>query len=225
MAQRTLVAVLSLLIVVAAAPRVQNRPDIEKRTRDLLLVDYHHGFPYAEVHALGRPAIPYIKAMLSSEANKKHWPNLVTAIGVISRESSFPYLRSLLLERFSGTVDEETFRTLASVPFSMGVLRTSDSLQIRDLLTRGADPAFWQRLQWQTVHFRDRGSLEYYFSKQCINALGYSGSPSVGRTLEGMRARPRDPRQRLVIESAIRTNDQISHLGLEAYFRAGERAR
>jgi hypothetical protein len=192
--------------------------DVNK-VRDLVLIDHRHGIPYEQVHSLGPSALPDLRSLLSDPAQKRHWGNVILAIGVISNEQSFDVLQSFLLTTYAGAVDEETFRALASVPTAMGMLRSRDAGRAKAFLMRGARPDYWARLPWSTTHFPTTSHRDFYFSKLCINAMGYLGTPEAGTELAAMQRKPIDQGHTLVLKTAIRRNTELLATDLNEYFK------
>jgi hypothetical protein len=91
--------------------------------RRLVTGSYVHGLPYDKARALGPLALPVLEKLLRDPSMKRDWTNVVTAIAYVGDPQGYRLLRDFLWNRFTGEVDNATWRALLAVPNVMGVIQ------------------------------------------------------------------------------------------------------
>ena len=170
--------------------------------------------PYSEAHSLGRESIPILKSMLSDPSEKERWPHIVGTIAYVGVPESFVVLRDFMWNRFSGVVDDDTFRALLAVPNVLGVI---PGTTVTDFLEAAANPAFWDSLPWKERVY-SRRQLSVLLSEVSINGLACNNSPRAAAILEQLERKPYSPRQIANIKEGIAINREIREKGLARFF-------
>jgi hypothetical protein len=185
--------------------------------REFVTRNYFHGIPYEEARSLGPQALAELEQMLSDPSMKAHWARIVTMIAYIGAPRSFRILKSFTWERFSGTVDDETWRALLLVPNVMGAIPDAPGAPVSEYLERGTNPAFWDSLPWtERLHAR-YGDLSLVLSKVSINGLAATGTRRAALALAKLRDKPYSKRQVPTIMEGIKVNEEISRIGIAEY--------
>lgn len=181
-----------------------------------------HGIRYTDANALGPGALPRLVQILADQEKKDCWANTVCVISAINAEQSYETLRGFVWDRFSGEVDEPTFRALESAVVTIGFTSPSQPKLAMDFLEQGADPQHWKALPW---HYPGQNSsvLQERFSRMCIMGLGYCSDPRSQSILLRMLDKPYGQRHHSSIQSALRTQRAVAAQGLYEYERAAAR--
>jgi len=174
------------------------------------------GLPYAQARALGPSAVPVLQGILLDTAFKGSWPRMVETIAYVGSPESFSVLRDFMWHKFSGVVDDDTFRALIAVPGVLGIIPDSAGIGVTDYLEKGANPAFWDSLPWRERVY-SRHQLSVLLSKLSINGLGLIPSPRAANILARLSNRPYADSQVSNITEAVENNKEVRAKGL-VYF-------
>ena len=177
---------------------------------------YIHGMPYSEAHSLGAKAIPILSALIEDPSRKQCWANAIAVVAVIGSPESYEILRRFMWERFRGEVDEPTYDALESAVATMGFASLGQPSLVAAYLESGADPKHWSRLPWHypTV---GRERTQRAFSLFSIHSLGFCSNPRARSALLRLKDKPYAPGQEANIRASLRTNEEVTRVGLRAY--------
>ena len=177
---------------------------------------YHHSVPYREAHALGPRALPQLTAMLEEERRKSHWQTIAATINYIGEPSSFPVLRSFMLNKFRGEIDSPTYSAMLAIIATMGPLAAASDSAFA-FLASGTEPEFWSNLPWSNQHHEGR-YLRLLLSGLAINSMALSGRQGAIPVLERLAKTPLDEAQRADIEQGLKTQREVEKVGRERYY-------
>jgi hypothetical protein len=142
---------------------------------------------------------------------------MVQTIAYVGSPQSFSVLRDFMWNRFSGVVDDDTFRALIAVPGVLGVIPDSTGIGVTDYLERGTNPAFWDSLPWRDRVY-SRHQLSVLLSKLSINGLGLIPSPRAANILARLSNRPYSDSQVPNLTEAVENNKEVRAKGLVHFF-------
>ncbi len=174
------VCMLSLLLIACPAGSLaQSQDEIQWRVHDLVFKHYMDGIPYAEAHALGSEALPYLLELLENPEVKIYWTNIIVTIGFIEDPSAVDPLIDFL-ERAEGEVDGASFRALLSVPYALGCIAAGGGDRSIAFLADTIAGSGTSTIRW---HFRGK-PVNDLVAKYAVMGLGVSGRPEARQLLQ-----------------------------------------
>ncbi len=208
-----------LKLLVLCAVTIPVRADVYEVVRS----KYYHGIPYELAHAQGPQAVPALIDLLGKLEERESWANVVIVLGMIGDDRATEPLIEFLERRFTGRVDEFTYRALLEVPTSLGLLARDPNSHAFTYLRDGTSREVWQskNLSWSYSSLRaeDRNVL---LVQRSITGLGFSGTETAREYLRGMQQSGNDSSAGNLnnVSEAIQTSEQIQALGYERFFDA-----
>ncbi len=177
---------------------------------------YHHGIPYSEAQSLGAEAVSTLSALIEDPSKKQCWGNAIAVVAAIGSPESYEILRRFVWERFRGEVDEPTYDALESAVATMGFASLGQPSLVAAYLENGADPRYWSRLPWHYPAV-GRERTQRLFSRFSIHGLGFCSNPRARSALLRLKDKPYAPEQEATIRASLRTNEEVTRVGLRAY--------
>ena len=195
----TIIPVITVLLV-GGLRGSQAKPCGPDWAEGIVTTHYAHGFPQAEIFALGCTISPEvadrIKTLRHNPNLKASWQNAILLEGILGDVEAWPQLKAYLEAKHAeyyenGSLPIELYRAKLSVLQASGMLlyRASETPvgnSIYWYLRSGTRPGEWnKRLQWRSP-YDDESSTEARnldLSEASIRALGISGTPTVNHYL------------------------------------------
>lgn len=219
------ITLVTLILVLASPLNAQqtasSRPEPTERVESFVKSSFDHGVPYSEARALGIASLPTLRQWLREDERRPHWGTIVSTIGYLGEPNDFSVLRDFVMTRFTGEVDEPTFRSILTSMYAIGHI-AARSKEATEFLKAGTNPSFYRELEWSYRSHKDAG-LGVLLSKLAINGLSLSGRPEAEQTLRGLEKDPYDDTQLSNIREGLKRLREIKVRGRDGYLEALER--
>jgi hypothetical protein len=181
--------------------------DLEQRVGRFLMLQRGYGMPRGEARKLGTRSLPLLVLALRDDQHKATWLNATAAMAFIGDTSYFDTLRAFVWDRFSGPIDEDTFRAIRYAQCDLNVMATM-SQRVLDYLEATSDPAVWAVIPW-TSFGRSPEQVAHVMALESIIALGYTDSDRARKVLLRLSKGQNDLSRGQNIQGALRTLDAV----------------
>jgi hypothetical protein len=181
----------------------------------LVRSQYHEMLPIERAQALTPAATARLAQMLGDPAERSHYANIVTALGMSGQEGAYEALVAYANRPPSGEVDSDEYRARLALRGAMGHLAASDPRALQHLireLRQDTEPVGW------TYRHLDGARLRQLLRRAAATGLGISGQPAAAVELQRLKARAdRRPDQsenwRQHLESVGRLCERVQRQG------------
>ena len=136
-------------------PADSSGPGLEAKVKRLVHGRSHHGIPSVGSRELGPRAAPILEDIFRDPNEKRYWRQAVIALAFIGLPESYESLRSFVWTRFTGPVDNDTFRALLGAQSALGALSGSRP-DVIDSLIQSTNPDTWASLPWSFGDYTGR---------------------------------------------------------------------
>lgn len=195
----------------------------EQSVEDFVGASYHHGLPVEQAERYGAEAVPVLLSMLKKSEHKAAWPNIVFMLGLLNDESAAEPLIEFLENRFTGEVDNITYRALVAVPGSLGLLSKGSESKAENYLIQGLDLKRWNqdRIKWRYPALGIE-QIPLLLTQLSISSVATTGTEKSLQQLEKFKAKLQQesshsyPTLLPKIDEAIRINKMVKEHGRSA---------
>lgn len=194
---------------------------------------YIHGLPYEEASKFAVDLSPSLISMLTDPAEEQHWANIAVTLCIIGDPVGVDAVINFIDNPEGDTLSQANYRAKTSAIMALGyaVHKTGNEPALDYLIQNSRNTEVWSQkeLNWISPFQTDTNERNLDLSTMAVMGLALAGTPEAGEALQALQ----DPTvtgidaafQRQVssvVSEAIKTNQEISEIGLIEYYRRNQ---